>query len=203
MARKTNKVSWELVGAIGAAIAASVCCVAPLVLLSLGIGGAWVSNLAAFEPYRHVFICISLSLLGLAFYRIYSKSIGNGCATDNVCAKPQAGNITRLIFTLSTILILGLLVFPYITTRIYANETIQQEILTERVILKIENMTCFTCGITVKKSLTALAGVQNVIVTYEPPEAIVVFDPQKVSIKHLTQATIDAGYPSSAIDTRF
>jgi hypothetical protein len=35
VARTTKKVSWELIGAIGAAIAASVCCVVPLVLITL------------------------------------------------------------------------------------------------------------------------------------------------------------------------
>jgi len=200
VAKKTKKVSWELVGAIGAAIAASVCCVAPLVLLTLGVSGAWVSNLAAFEPYRPIFISISLSLLGLAFYRVYSKSRANDCATGNICAKPQASKITKIIFTLSTVLILGLATFPYATTYIYANETLQQEIPTERVILKIENMTCATCTIAVKKSLAALAGVKNVIVTFQPPEAIVVFDSQQVSIEKLTQATTNAGYPSSVVE---
>src|SRR6266542_3122810 len=41
----------SLVAGILAAIGASVCCVAPLVLLALGIGGAWIGNLTAFEPY--------------------------------------------------------------------------------------------------------------------------------------------------------
>ena len=45
----------SLVAAILAAIGASVCCVGPLVLLALGIGGAWIGNLAALEPYRPAF----------------------------------------------------------------------------------------------------------------------------------------------------
>ncbi|HNB06198.1 MAG TPA: mercuric transporter MerT family protein, partial [Thauera aminoaromatica] len=31
------------------AVGASLCCVAPLVLVTLGIGGAWVASLTAFE----------------------------------------------------------------------------------------------------------------------------------------------------------
>ena len=42
----------SLVAGVAAAIGASVCCLGPLVLLMLGIGGAWIGNLAAFEPYR-------------------------------------------------------------------------------------------------------------------------------------------------------
>ena len=39
-----------------AAILASACCVGPLVLLSVGISGAWIANLTALEPYRPIFI---------------------------------------------------------------------------------------------------------------------------------------------------
>lgn len=38
------------------AIGASVCCVGPLVLLTLGVGGSWASTLTAFEPVRPIFI---------------------------------------------------------------------------------------------------------------------------------------------------
>jgi mercuric ion transport protein len=48
-----------LVAGMLAAIAASVCCVGPLVLFVLGIGGAWASNMTALEPYRPIFICLT------------------------------------------------------------------------------------------------------------------------------------------------
>ena len=54
-----------------AAIGASVCCVGPLVLLALGISGAWIGNLTALEPYRPIFIGLTLLFLGLAFRRLY------------------------------------------------------------------------------------------------------------------------------------
>jgi hypothetical protein len=49
----TTKQLWA--GAL-AAIVGSLCCVAPLVLLTLGISGAWISQLTALEPYRPIFI---------------------------------------------------------------------------------------------------------------------------------------------------
>jgi mercuric ion binding protein len=51
--------------------------------------------------------------------------------------------------------------------------------------------------VTVKKSLTQLDGVKRAKVTLQPPEAVVVFDPAKVSIEDLVHATTYAGYPSS------
>ena len=44
-------VKGSLVAGVLAGIGASVCCVGPLVLLALGIGGAWIGNLTALEPY--------------------------------------------------------------------------------------------------------------------------------------------------------
>ncbi len=39
-----------------AAVVASACCLGPLVLIALGISGAWIGNLAALEPFRPWFI---------------------------------------------------------------------------------------------------------------------------------------------------
>jgi hypothetical protein len=49
-----------LIASVLAGIGASLCCVAPLVLLSLGLGGAWVANLTTFEPVRPVFMGLTL-----------------------------------------------------------------------------------------------------------------------------------------------
>lgn len=54
-----------------AAIGASVCCVGPLILLTLGVGGAWVANLTALGPYRPFFIGLTMLFLGFAFYKLY------------------------------------------------------------------------------------------------------------------------------------
>ena len=43
-----------------AALLASACCLGPLVLITLGVSGAWISNLAALEPYRPLFIGVAL-----------------------------------------------------------------------------------------------------------------------------------------------
>ena len=46
-----------------AAILASTCCLGPLILLSLGISGAWIGNLTLLEPYRPIFIGVALIAL--------------------------------------------------------------------------------------------------------------------------------------------
>lgn len=68
---------------------------------------------------------------------------------------------------------------------------------TQTITLSVPGMTCATCPITVKKALTQVDGVIEAKVTYEPKEAVVIFDDAKTSVDALTEATKNAGYPSS------
>lgn len=68
---------------------------------------------------------------------------------------------------------------------------------TQTVTLSVPGMTCATCPITVKKALTQVDGVIEAKVTYEPKEAIVTFDDAETSVDVLTEATKNAGYPST------
>lgn len=65
------------------------------------------------------------------------------------------------------------------------------------VTLSVPGMNCATCPITVRKALEKVPGVQKVKATLEPPEAAVTFDDAKTSVNTLTEATKQAGYPSS------
>jgi mercuric ion transport protein len=61
----------QLWASVLAAIVGSLCCVAPLALLTLGISGAWISQLTALEPYRPIFIVATVIFMGLAFRQLY------------------------------------------------------------------------------------------------------------------------------------
>lgn len=106
---KTNKGS--MIAAALAAIGASLCCVGPLVLVSLGIGGAWIGSLTALEPYRPIFIGITLVFLFLAFRKLYI--VPRQCAPGDACAIPATLRNQRIIFWVVTILLIALLTFPY------------------------------------------------------------------------------------------
>lgn len=70
---------------------------------------------------------------------------------------------------------------------------------TKTVTLSVPSMTCATCPITVKKALQKVDGVIDAKVTWEPREATVTFDDAKTNLRALTEATRNAGYPSTAI----
>ena len=68
--------------------------------------------------------------------------------------------------------------------------------------LDVTGMNCAACPITVKKSLTKVAGVIRAEVSYEKRQATVTFDDTQTTLDKLTRATTDAGYPSTAKDVR-
>ena len=100
----------SLVMGLLAGIGASVCCVGPLALLALGIGGAWIGNLTALEPYRPIFIGGTLLFLGLSFRKLYL--VPEVCAPGVVCAEPVTRKRQRLIFWIVSALVLGLIAVP-------------------------------------------------------------------------------------------
>lgn len=104
-----------LVGAL-AAMTASLCCVVPLVLVTLGVGGAWVASLSRFEPLRPVFVAITLVMLFLAWRKLYQPA---SCTPDKVCADPGIQRRQRAIFWIVSALIMVLLVFPWFAPLFY------------------------------------------------------------------------------------
>jgi mercuric ion transport protein len=98
------------IGGILGAIAASSCCIAPLVLFSLGISGAWIGNLTALAPYQPYFITATLACLGYGYWLVYRRR-DVACANDSVCARPLPNRIVKTGLVLATILVVGAIAF--------------------------------------------------------------------------------------------
>jgi mercuric ion transport protein len=101
----------SLLLAIVAGLGASACCNGPLLLLSLGIGGAWVGNLTAMEPYSGYFTAITLIFLGVVFYKLYIAP--QKCEEGSVCENPKVLRNQRIIFWLVSIILIVMMSFPY------------------------------------------------------------------------------------------
>ncbi len=106
-----------LVAGILTAVGASICCVGPLVLLALGVSGAWIGSLTALEPYRPIFIGLTLLFLALAFYRLYFAR--RACTPGSACANPRTLKHQRLAFWIVTVLVLGLISVPWLAPLFY------------------------------------------------------------------------------------
>ncbi|MPW23617.1 mercuric ion transporter MerT [Paraburkholderia sp. CNPSo 3157] len=100
-----------------AAILASTCCLGPLVLVALGVSGAWIGNLTVLEPYRPIFIGTALLALFFARRRIFRPV--QACQPGEVCAIPQVRTAFRLIFWIVVLLVLIAVAFPYVLPLFY------------------------------------------------------------------------------------
>ncbi len=90
-------------GGILGALAASSCCIIPLILFSLGVSGAWIGNLTALAPYKPIFIAITLGFLGYGFWMVYRKP--KPCADGASCARPLPNRLVKTALWASTTLI--------------------------------------------------------------------------------------------------
>src|SRR5256885_6305051 len=81
-------------GGLLGALAASSCCILPLVLFSLGVSGAWIGNftrLAAYQPY---FLAATLAFLGYGYWLVY-RSSKRACADGETCVRPLPNRIVK------------------------------------------------------------------------------------------------------------
>lgn len=86
------------------ALAASLCCVIPLILFSLGISSAWIANLTALQPYKPIFVVVTLGFLGYGYWLVYGNP--KVCVEGDVCARPLPNGLVKLALWSSTFLIL-------------------------------------------------------------------------------------------------
>jgi mercuric ion transport protein len=115
--RSALNTKTTLIGGVLAGIGASACCVGPLLLLSLGIGGAWIAHLTALEPYRPVFIVLTALFLGWTFWKLYL--VPQSCAVGDDCIADRTRNVQRILFWVLLPIVLLLVVSPWILPYFY------------------------------------------------------------------------------------
>jgi len=103
------------VGSIVAALLTASCCVVPLVLVTLGVSGAWIGSLTAMAPYKPWFAVSTFGLLGYGFWHVYRRPEPAGCEPDSYCAKPISKRITQ-----TSLWVALLLVFVALTVDFWA-----------------------------------------------------------------------------------
>lgn len=93
-----------------AALLASACCLGPLVLITLGVSGAWIGKLAVLEPYQPLFMGAALLALFFAGKRVW-RPVAQ-CAPGEVCALPRVRLGYQILFVGVCALLLAALLFP-------------------------------------------------------------------------------------------
>lgn len=100
-----------------AAVLGSVCCLGPLLLLMLGISGAWIANLTVFAAYRPLLIGVALAALLVAYVRIWRAPAS--CAPARACATPGVQRRYKLLFWIVLAFVVAAFGFQFVAPWFY------------------------------------------------------------------------------------
>jgi mercuric ion transport protein len=186
-----------------AGIAASLCCVLPIVFALVGAGIVGAS--AFFAAGRPYLLGITFLLLGMGFYFAYRKP-KHACEPGSACENPRTNKTGRIGLWIAALIVLVVAAFPYYSEPI-ANLLLRSKAPVPaaagprlyRASFAVEGMDCMACATVIEKKLKSLAGVQSAMVSYEHKRATVEFDVNKVTITELEQAIQDSGYRAHPI----
>lgn len=87
-------------GGVLGALAASSCCIAPLILFSLGVSGA-LTRLAPYQPY---FIAVTLVCLGSGYWLV-RRARQTACAEGAACSRPLPNRVVIIALVVASLLV--------------------------------------------------------------------------------------------------
>ncbi len=99
-------------GGVVGALAATGCCILPMVLFSLGVGGIWVGRLASLAPYQPYFIGFAALSIGYGFWQVYGRP-KVACAEGDACARPLPKRLVKTALWSATVLVLAAIIYPF------------------------------------------------------------------------------------------
>jgi mercuric ion transport protein len=99
-------------GLIGA-LAASSCCMVPLLLFSVGVGGAWIANLTRLAPYQPCFLAMTVGCLGYGYWLVH-RAEKRECADGAACARPLPDRLVKTALIVATMLVVLALGFDFV-----------------------------------------------------------------------------------------
>lgn len=101
---------WAGMGALAAAGLGSLCCIGPLLFVTLGVGAGMAST---FEPLRPLFGVLMTVLLGIGFYTVYGRRTpAEVCGPDDGCERPRKTGRDKVLLWGAAALALVLWTFP-------------------------------------------------------------------------------------------
>lgn len=209
-------------GAILAAFAASLCCIAPLLFVLLGMGSLGMA--AIFEPFRPYLMGAAVLLLALGYYWIYFRNDKSAsCAPGEACETKPVSRASRFGLWFATFAVIMFALTPYITAsmanRIGTKEPVvvksdddccipnkssktnnavstdnQLHANMERTTFTVTGMTCTSCEPAIRIALEKTAGVKRADVSSERGNAIVDYDPNVTTPEKLREVINGTGY---------
>jgi copper chaperone CopZ len=161
--------SASLGGAVLAAIAASSCCIGPLVVAALGVGGAGAfATIAAYRP--HILVG-TVVLLGVGYYVTYRKVDACGCT--------KRGRAGKVGLWLATGMVILFAAVPSVLARLARSDAAVAApgVAVVTAVIHVQGIDCEGCASGLRAAMSGVGGFhgleldiphQTVVVTYEP-----------------------------------
>ncbi len=192
------KQSSILTGGFLSALAASLCCIGPL--LALVAGGGSFAVAGWFERWRPAFLVVTAALLAIAWW-LTLRARRVACQ-DSTCASPRRGSWTLGILIVSTVLVGAVAMFPQVAQTAANLPGAATGAPVQGCVLRVRipSMDCAACALGIEGTLKLVPGVRSATVRYASKEAEVVYDPISIS-RQAVIARIDAtGFKAEPIN---
>jgi copper chaperone CopZ len=176
------------------AIAASLCCITPVIALLAGTSSI-ASTFSWIEPARPYLIGLTLAVLGFAWYQKLKPAVNEcGCAVED---KPKfiQSKTFLLIVTLFAALMIA---FPSYAKVFFPKnektEVVANKLAIQTMELSIKGMSCEGCEEEVNHEVNKLAGIVKSETSYKNKKAVVQFDNSKTTVQNIIDAVNNTGY---------
>jgi mercuric ion transport protein len=99
-------------GGLLGALAASSCCILPLVLFALGVSGAWITNFTRLAAYQPIFLAAAFACLGAGGLLAHRKA--KTCAEGDACARPLRNRLIAVALIAAALLVVAAIGFDFL-----------------------------------------------------------------------------------------
>ena len=211
-------------GAVFAAVAASLCCILPVLAIAFGLGAFGLASV--FESLRRYMLAVVVAGLAFSFYRVYFRR--EACGEGQACSTKAIGEFNQILLWVVTVAVIGIAAFPYYSgaivsvfdpqqspeaesnvapfvgrnvTEVKSTQTGDELAVLESdsqnrktVVIAVEGMTCEGCASHINVALKRIKGVFSAEANYREKLVRVVYNPNQVSAERIKQGIREAGY---------
>jgi mercuric ion transport protein len=211
-------------GAIVGAVAASLCCILPVIAIAFGLGAFGIASV--FESLRPYMLVVVAAALAFGFYRVYFRR--EQCGEGQACSTKPIGRINQIVLWVATVAVVAIAAFPHYSgvivsaldsqqpqiaesdQAVIAGENKTEDLNTQNIaetaavesesqnrktiVIAVGGMTCESCAAQIGVALKRIKGVISAKASYPDKNVTVVYNPKQVTVERIRQGIHDAGY---------
>jgi copper chaperone CopZ len=189
-------------GSLIAAVAASLCCILPILAAVSGAGA--IAAGAVFDRWRPYLLGLTGLLLAGGFLLAW-RDRRKACAADSLCATKPVGRWNRIALGLLATGVFALAAFPYYSgavARLVVRDPGPPTAVTSAdlstVAFQVPDMDCPACAVALSAAFRKMPGVTQAKLDVDSRKAVVTYDPNAQSIVTLKKVITDAGFHITA-----